>query len=109
MLLQIKRFEELTLDELYAILKLRVDVFVVEQCCPYPELDGLDRQALHVWLADDTGIISLCARTGQGREEPICCTRQGHRGQAPHGSRHENRAGGHRGGEGNLRRGRDLS
>ena len=34
MKLHVKRFEELTLDELYAILKLRVDVFVVEQRCP---------------------------------------------------------------------------
>ena len=40
-----KRFEELTLDELYAILKIRVDVFVVEQHCPYPEIDGKDKQA----------------------------------------------------------------
>ena len=42
MTLQIKRFDDLTAAELYEILKLRVDVFVVEQACPYPELDGLD-------------------------------------------------------------------
>ncbi|MBD1574418.1 GNAT family N-acetyltransferase [Vibrio sp. S17_S38] len=35
-------FEELTPIELYQLLKLRVDVFVVEQTCPYPELDGKD-------------------------------------------------------------------
>lgn len=35
-------FEQLTTSELYALLKLRVDVFVVEQNCPYPELDGHD-------------------------------------------------------------------
>lgn len=56
--LQIKRFEELTVDELYAILKLRVDVFVVEQNCPYPELDGCDRDALHVYFADEQGIAA---------------------------------------------------
>jgi len=39
---------ELTADVLYALLKLRVDVFVVEQECPYPELDGRD-------LSPDTG------------------------------------------------------
>ena len=38
-----KAFGELTLEELYEILRLRVDVFVVEQRCPYPELDGKDR------------------------------------------------------------------
>ncbi len=54
--LQAKRFQELTPDELYAILKLRVDVFVVEQRCPYGELDGLDQQALHIWLRDEEGI-----------------------------------------------------
>lgn len=58
MQLQIKRFDELTADELYAILKLRVDVFVVEQQCPYPELDGCDRDALHVCLADEQGIAA---------------------------------------------------
>jgi ElaA protein len=56
MQLHVKRFQELTLDELYAILKLRVDVFVVEQSCPYAELDGLDRDALHIWLRDEDGI-----------------------------------------------------
>lgn len=40
---QIKSFKQLTIDELYEILKLRVDVFVVEQECFYPELDDLDR------------------------------------------------------------------
>ena len=52
----IKEFGELTPHELYAILKLRVDVFVVEQQCPYRELDGLDQRAEHIWLEDDGGI-----------------------------------------------------
>lgn len=48
---QIKHFSELTTHELYDILKLRVDVFVVEQTCYYPELDDLDRHpdTLHVF------------------------------------------------------------
>ena len=54
--LWIKRFEELTVEELYSILRLRVNVFVVEQCCPYPELDDCDQQAIHVWLEDEEGI-----------------------------------------------------
>ncbi len=36
-------FSELTTTQLYEMLKLRVDVFVVEQTCPYPELDDKDR------------------------------------------------------------------
>ena len=51
-----KRFPELTNTELYEILKVRVNVFVVEQNCPYPELDDRDRDAVHVWLRDENGI-----------------------------------------------------
>ena len=51
-----KSFAELSTRELYDLLRLRVDVFVVEQRCPYPELDGRDQAALHVWLQDETGI-----------------------------------------------------
>ena len=54
--LRIKRFNELTVDELYTILRLRVSVFVVEQHCAYPEIDDLDQDAIHVWLEDEDGI-----------------------------------------------------
>jgi len=43
-----KRFDELTTEELYTILALRAEVFVVEQNCPYQDLDGKDKNALHV-------------------------------------------------------------
>ena len=52
----IKRFEELTTKELYEILKIRVSVFVVEQSCPYQEIDDKDKQSFHVYLKDDDGI-----------------------------------------------------
>ncbi|EMS78556.1 GNAT family N-acetyltransferase [Desulfotignum phosphitoxidans] len=42
---QVCGFEELTPGLLYELLKLRVDVFVVEQACAYPELDGKDQLA----------------------------------------------------------------
>lgn len=45
----IKRFNELTVDELHAIYKLRVKVFVVEQNCAYPDVDDLDKDAIHVF------------------------------------------------------------
>ena len=48
----VKRFNELTLDELYEILKIRVNVFIVEQNCPYEELDEKDKNAYHVFLRD---------------------------------------------------------
>lgn len=49
-----KAFGQLSTHELYALLKLRVDVFVVEQHCPYPELDGRDQQVMHLmgWAGD---------------------------------------------------------
>ena len=53
-----KSYQELSRDELYAILELRVSVFVVEQRCPYQELDGLDREAMHLWLEDEDGIAA---------------------------------------------------
>lgn len=48
---QIKRFNELSTNELYDALKLRIDVFVVEQSCFYPDLDDLDRnsETLHLY------------------------------------------------------------
>ena len=54
----IKEFKELTGTELYEILKLRVNVFVVEQNCPYRELDDKDQDALHVYLRDADAIAA---------------------------------------------------
>src|SRR5690349_8467804 len=53
MLLYEATFAELDAHTLYALLRLRTDVFVVEQQCPYPELDGRDEEPLtrHLWLA----------------------------------------------------------
>lgn len=50
-------FADLTASEFHDILKLRIDVFVVEQECAYRELDGRDteRGTRHVWLADASG------------------------------------------------------
>lgn len=56
--LVIKHFNELANGELYDILKARVDVFVVEQKCPYPEIDGKDKDAYHMVLRDEHGIAA---------------------------------------------------
>lgn len=68
MMLHRKRFGELTTDELYRILKLRVAVFVVEQNCPYMELDDFDQEAVHVWLEDEDGIAAYLRVMGRGVE-----------------------------------------
>lgn len=44
----IKAFEDLTLREFHDLIALRIDVFIVEQNCPYPELDGKDEQSYHI-------------------------------------------------------------
>ena len=45
----LKNFNELTLDEFHNVLQLRINVFVVEQDCPYPELDNKDKTAMHLF------------------------------------------------------------
>lgn len=45
---KIKRFNELSLQELYKLLQLRSEVFVVEQNCVYQDIDGKDEKAIHV-------------------------------------------------------------
>ena len=54
--LHIKSFHDLTPGELYAIMQLRVAVFMVEQQCSCTELDDRDQAALHLFLTDETGI-----------------------------------------------------
>ncbi|MDR0922098.1 MAG: GNAT family N-acetyltransferase [Lactobacillales bacterium] len=52
-----KEFSELTTKEFYEIAKLRVSVFVVEQNCPYQEIDEEDETALHLWLEEENEIV----------------------------------------------------
>ena len=68
MKLHCKRFRELSPEELYRLLKLRVSVFVVEQNCPYMELDDRDQEALHVWLEDEDGIQAYLRLMDRGVE-----------------------------------------
>jgi ElaA protein len=51
--LKAKYFDELNIDELFAIMKARVMVFVVEQKCPYQEIDDIDKRSLHVFFEED--------------------------------------------------------
>jgi ElaA protein len=52
----VKHFNELTTMELMEIYRLRVAIFVVEQDCPYQDIDGWDTCAYHVYLRDEEGI-----------------------------------------------------
>lgn len=68
--LVIKHFSELSAAELFEIYKLRVSVFVVEQSCPYQEVDNLDKAAYHVWLSDENGIAAYARVLPQGAAFP---------------------------------------
>ncbi|MCR5794204.1 MAG: GNAT family N-acetyltransferase [Solobacterium sp.] len=58
----IKRFEELSAYELYGLLKLRQDVFIVEQECIYPDLDDIDYHSVHIFTCDADKRVSAYAR-----------------------------------------------
>jgi len=58
----VRSFDRLTPIDLYEALKLRVDVFVVEQHCAYPELDDQDRAAWHVLHRTGSGELAAYAR-----------------------------------------------
>lgn len=68
--LVVKRFSELTLEELVDLYKLRVSVFVVEQNCPYQEVDDADKVAYHLWLKDADGIEAYARALPQGTTFP---------------------------------------
>ncbi|WP_218971030.1 GNAT family N-acetyltransferase [Alkalihalobacterium bogoriense] len=61
----IKTFEELSTQELYNIMTERINIFVVEQECPYPELDGKDIDAYHLVAQSEDGAIMAYARIFQ--------------------------------------------
>ena len=54
----IQTFGELTTHELYGILKVRAAVFVVEQECPYQDLDDIDFRATHITLWNENQIVA---------------------------------------------------
>lgn len=56
--IQIKTFEELTKQELYYLLQLRSEVFVVEQDCVYQDIDEKDQKAIHVLGFKNTKLIA---------------------------------------------------
>ena len=53
--IEIKKFDELTARELYDVLKLRQDVFVIEQTCIYTDMDGCDFLCRHALLRNNDG------------------------------------------------------
>jgi ElaA protein len=67
------RFAELTPFEVYRLCRLRVDVFVVEQACPYPELDGRDTEPAteHLWFEADGEVAATIRVLDDGATRAI--------------------------------------
>jgi ElaA protein len=84
-MLRVARFAQLDTVTLYRVLRLRLEVFVVEQACAYPELDGRDVEpdTLHLWLDHDGAPIAylrLLAEPDGTRRIGRVCTAKEHRG-----------------------------
>lgn len=56
--IKILTFERLSLDELYKVLQLRSEVFVIEQDCVYQDIDGKDQKALHILGLKDNELVA---------------------------------------------------
>ena len=67
----IKRFEELDTAELYEILETRMKVFVVEQQCPYQDIDGLDDGGVHLYIKKDGRIAAYLRIIDKEPDEKI--------------------------------------
>lgn len=69
---KLKEFTDLTVGELYEILRLRAEIFVVEQDCVYQDLDGKDRRSMHLFLEEDGEVIAYLRIIPEGisYEEP---------------------------------------
>ena len=51
---EVKHYNDLSKDEFHDMIALRIEVFVIEQNCPYQELDGLDKDAYHLLLWNES-------------------------------------------------------
>ncbi|MDZ7612508.1 MAG: GNAT family N-acetyltransferase [Flavobacteriaceae bacterium] len=59
----LKAFQNLTIEEFYEIARLRINIFIVEQNCPYSELDGKDALALHFFAVANDQPLKIVAYT----------------------------------------------
>ena len=62
----LKHFHELTTQELYNILQLRSEVFVVEQNCIYQDIDGKDQKAVHIFIKENQDVLAYSRVFNEG-------------------------------------------
>lgn len=58
--ISVKHFSELSNIDLMEIYRRRINVFIIEQNCPYEDIDGLDTDAYHVCIWEDGNLIAYC-------------------------------------------------
>jgi len=66
----VKSFQDLSTLELYRILRLRAEVFVVEQHCPYQDLDNKDQHSFHLMLYEADQLVAYCRLLPEGVSYP---------------------------------------
>ena len=66
MKVEVKKFSELSIGELYELLKLRTEIFVVEQECIYQDMDGKDNKATHILGKQEDKIVAYTRIFGPG-------------------------------------------
>lgn len=71
MIMSLTRLEDMSPLEIYNMYKLRVDVFVVEQNCAYPEIDELDTSCLHLQIKDGEQLAAYCRIINEGETARI--------------------------------------
>ncbi len=59
---RLKDWNELDKEDLYEMLALRIKVFVIEQNCPYQDVDGKDKKSMHLFAKDESGACMACLR-----------------------------------------------
>lgn len=65
------KLENMSPLEIYNMYKLRVDVFVVEQNCAYPEIDELDKHCIHLQIKDGNQLAAYCRIINEGETARI--------------------------------------
>lgn len=71
MKITIEKLVDMSPVSVYEMFKLRVDVFVVEQNCPYPEIDTLDQECLHLQIKDENTLAAYCRIISEGETARI--------------------------------------
>lgn len=66
-----KEFNQLSVEELYEILRVRSEVFVVEQECIYQDLDGIDRNSIHVFYEEEGKIKAYLRIFWKDKEQKV--------------------------------------